>query len=609
MNLLLLLTLLAPQDAPVAERVSDFGRYEGWSEERFDGWDTTSRYVEMRDGVLIAVDVTRPTRDGVVTDEALPVVWTHSRYHRNPAALMKMFGGSGAGIESMVDTNAGLQRLVRHGYVVAAAGVRGSGASTGRYEGLFSENETKDAAELIEWFTAQPWCDGNVGMFGGSYLGITQYMAASQHPPALKALFPDVAAFDMYDLIHPGGVFRADMMRHWADLTRKLDTEVTAPPVEGAEDVMERALADHAENWEVFSEYSAGRYRDHDVESLAWLEHGPTGVLEEVLAAEVPCYHWNGWFDVFVTDACLWYANWRGPQRLGIGAWSHGGMPDAKLMAERARLTGIEQHRWFDRWLKGIENGVDEEPPVQYALMIEPGEWEWRAAEAWPPAAAEYRRFDFLPGPSGSVDSVNDGGLAPPVTREGSIDFDVYEVDPTTTTGSASRWDNAVGAAPVMLYRGLAENDRKCLTYTTPPLEEDLVVVGHPLVELKLLCDAPDVALHVLLEEVDERGAVRYVTEGVLRAALRGTSDAPWDNLGLPYQRSFEGDLEPLAEAEVVTVRMDLHPTATVFDAGHRVRVVVMGADADNTEALPLEGTPTIHVWQVASGIELPVLR
>ena len=107
-------------------RVSEFGKYEGYSEERFDEWLTTSEYVEMRDGVRLAVDVTRPAVNGVAVDGPLPVVWTHSRYHRNPGALVKLMAEDpedAPEIRSMVDAQPDLQRLVRHGYVVAAAGV------------------------------------------------------------------------------------------------------------------------------------------------------------------------------------------------------------------------------------------------------------------------------------------------------------------------------------------------------------------------------------------------------------------------------------------------------------------------------------------------------
>src|SRR5262245_49505082 len=235
-------SLRAQSDGP---RVSEFGRYEGWSEELFDGWKTSSLYVPMRDGVRLAVDVTRPTFYGELVGDPLPVVWTHSRYHRRPPVP------AGAPSPSMVDANPALQRLVRHGYVVAVVGVRGSDVSFGRFEGLFSEAETQDAVEMIAWFAAQPWCDGKVGMWGGSYLGITQYMAASKAPPALAAIFPDVAAFDMYDVIHSGGVFRGDALAHWSELTTRLDRELLGQPVDadpgGA--LRRAALAGHEKNW------------------------------------------------------------------------------------------------------------------------------------------------------------------------------------------------------------------------------------------------------------------------------------------------------------------------------------------------------------------------
>ena len=599
------------QGAGGSEKISEFGHYEGYSEPRFDSWVTTSLYVEMRDGVKLAVDVTRPAVDGEVSDEALPLVWTHSRYHRNPSALGGQRGGSSPSIRSMVDAMPALQRLVRHGYVVAAAGVRGSGASFGRFEGLFSAAETDDAAELIAWFAEQPWCDGNVGMYGGSYLGITQYMAASRHPPALKAIVPDVAAFDMYDLFYPGGIFREDMIAHWDQLTTQLDREWPAPVVDDDPDGVMRAqaIAQHADNWAVLENYSAAPYRDDVTEGLEWLEHGPSPLLDAINESDVAIYHLNGWFDVFALDATLWFANYEGPQRLTMGSWSHAGMADRALMAERGRIGAIEQHRWFDRWLKGIENGVDEEPRIQYALMLDPGDWEWRVADEWPPPGTDEVTLWFTAGPSGSIASAHDHGLE--IDAPARAGRDDYEIDPSTTTGSTSRWDNAVAAAPVMRYDDLAENDAKSTTYTTAPLEEDLVVVGHPVVKLFVESSRGDVDLHVLLEEIDERGEVRYVSEGVLRASHRKLGEAPYDNLGLPWHRSAREDVEPLPAGQPAEVVLDLHPIANLFDAGHRLRVTVMGADADNTRPSPIELPATLSIHrggEHASCLSLPVL-
>ncbi len=607
----------APAEPSGDGRISEFGRYEGYSEARFDEWVTTSEYVEMSDGVRLAVDVTRPAVDGSAIDEPLPVVWTHSRYHRNPAALVRRFNPDVAPadllqIRSMVDAQGDLQELVRHGYVVASVGVRGSGASYGRYEGLFSERETRDAAELIGWLARQPWSDGNVGMFGGSYLGITQYMAASESPDALKAIFPNVAGLDMYDVIYPGGVFRDDMIQHWGELTRDLDINIPAPTVdddiEGVQ--LREAMDEHADNWDVEVQYAAGRTRDHETRELTWMRHGPTGVIDAIREAGVPAYHWNGWYDIFVTDATLWYANYSGPQKMGIGAWSHAGMPDSLLMAERARLGTVEQHRWFDYWLKGIDNGVIDEAPIHYAVMVDPGEWRWASATTWPPAT-EARTFRFSGGTSGSVTSVNDGRLTPwnVDAPDNGTSADEYTVDMTTTTGTATRWDNAVGAAPLMIYPDLQETDARALTYTTDPFDTDLTVTGHPIVTLFVTSSAGDADFFVLLEEVYPDGRSRYVTEGVLRASHRGLDDAPWDNMDLPFQRSFAGDVESLPADGPGELVMDLHPTSTVFNEGNRLRVTIMGADADNAEEV-YDTPPTVTIYRSAaypSGIVLPV--
>ena len=599
-------SLSQDNDASEAQLVSELGRYAGYSQQRFDAWVTTSRYLEMRDGVRLAMDVTRPAVDGQPVEEPLPVVWTHSRYHRNPT----VFRGGGEPV-SKVDAQPALQRLVQHGYVVASVAVRGSGASFGRCSGLFTEAETLDAVEVIEWLVKQPWCDGNIGMFGGSYLGITQYMTASKQPEALKAIFPNVAAFDMYDLIHPGGVFREDMIRHWDRLTEQLDSEWDAAPVDGDDGTLLRqARAQHTDNWDTLEEYAAAPYRDHASEGLDYARHGPSAHLASILEAGVPAYHFNAWYDIFVLDATLWYANYTGPQKLTIGAWSHGAMTNWDLNRERLRLEEVEQHRWFDYWLKGIDNGIMDEPSIHYADMVSPAEWAWRTANTWPPARVEERRLYFHGGPSGSVDSVNDGTLSS-AAPEASGDHDVYAIDPTTTTGTSTRWDNAVGAAEEMSYPDLAPNDRKALTYTTPPLEDDLTVTGHPVVTLHVTSTEEDAVFHVLLQEVDPDGVSRYVTEGVLRGSLRALGEAPWDNLGLPYQRCFEGDRQPLPAQEPTPVVLDLHPTSTVFNRGNRLRVTVMCADADNTESPP-HPEAVIHVHRglpAASSLLLTVVE
>ncbi len=551
----------------------------------------------MRDGVRIAVDITRPAVDGVAVDISYPVVWALSRYHRNFLAPNRQ--------GTNVDAVAGLQRLVKHGYVVCTAAIRGTGASFGRCEEPFSSTETADAVELISWFAQQPWCDGNVGMFGLSYLGITQYMVASHAPPALKAIFPDVAGFDLYDFVHAGGIFREDAFRHWSDSTRRLDTELVPRPVDAdpSGDLMRAAIREHKDNWDVMLGFSSAPFRDSDSELHDWSKYGPSARIEEIRAAAVPAYHFGGWFDAFALDTTLWFANYAGPQRMTIGAWSH-----TELTPYRMALIAVEQHRWFDRWLKGIQNGVDTEAPVRYALMRGPGDWTWEISKTWPVSVTKTLRFALDAGPSGSVESVNDGVLT---LSRGGAGHDVYQVDPTTTSGSHSRWDDAMGQGP-MSYRELRENDGKSLTYTSAVLSADLSVVGHPVVRLFVTSSSGDADLHVLLEEVDEDGGVQYVTEGMLRSSLRRLSEAPYDNLGLPFQMCQKGDSQRLSSNEPDEILMDLQPTANVFEAGHRLRISIMGADRDNTVHSPVVDNTRLRVFRGPahpSEIALPVLQ
>jgi putative CocE/NonD family hydrolase len=563
-------------------KVSEFGKYQGYSKEKFQRWVLASQYVEMRDGVKLAVDVIRPSSDGnEPTEEKVPVIWTHSRYHRNQQAM-------NPGLKSMVDGRPDLQRLVKHGYAVATVGVRGSGASFGRFEGLFSPSETKDSYEIINWLANQPWCNGNIGMFGGSYLGMTQYMAASQGHPALKAIFPDVAGFDLYEVMYPGGVFRQDMIQHWDILTRQLDTQMKAARVDTDKDgkMLAKAIEGHSDNWEVFKEYRKAKHRNTRSPEHSYFTHNPAPFLKAINQAKVPAYHWNGFHDVFVTDATLWYANYAGPQKLGIGSWGHSVFPDRRFIEERMRLMTIEQHRWFDHWLKGIDNGIMDEPPINYSVLNEEKKRGWKTAEQWPPKSSVNTTFYFASGKSGSIDSVNDGLLQLRRPRDGEP-ADKYKVDMTTTTGASSRWDNAVGQGPLS-YGDLSDNDRKSLTYTTAPLKEDVTVTGHPVATLYISCAAEDCDFHVLLEEVNDKGKSSYVTEGVLRASNRTLAEAPWNNLGLPYQRCFKEDQTPLVKGRITELKLDLHPTSTVFNASHRIRVTIMCADKDNTESLKI---------------------
>ena len=590
--------------AQETEKVSRFGEYRGYSEKIYDSSVRTSLYLTMRDGVRIAIDIVRPAEAGKVHKEPLPVVWTHTRYRR---AYIR-----GGKLRSELDSPL-YRTLLEYGYILAAADVRGSGASFGSWQGIWARDETQDAYEIIEWLASQPWCDGNIGMAGGSYLGITQLMAAGTKPPNLKAIFPAVALFDIYAVAYPGGIFYDDFIKHWSDLTHVMDTKVIAAPVEEDKDetLLKSAIADHNRSRPLIDIFMPLKYRDSVDQGTgvqpfyAW---HPAAYTQEINESGVPIYLWCGWFDSFTRDGFLMFRNFKNPRKIVMGAWSHSPR-DPDIQKEEFLPAVVEEIRWFDYWLKGIDNGIMDEPPIRYHVMNAPKDNEWRTANEWPLPEQKPAKYYFREGPSGSVSSANDGLLRLDAPQNDS-GKDEYTVDYTTTTGTATRWDNAVGGG--FDYSGMTENDKKGLTYTTGVLEEDVEVTGHPVVHLWVSSTATDGDFFAYLEEVDAEGVSQYVSEGALRASHRAVHEPHYDNLGLPFHRSHEEDVIELTPGEPAELAFDLQPTSNVFNAGNRIRITVSGADKDNALTPEQSPPPTVTVYRNAghaSYISLPVIK
>ncbi|MGA2531697.1 MAG: CocE/NonD family hydrolase [Candidatus Aminicenantales bacterium] len=591
-------------EAQSQEKISRFGEYKGYSAPVYDSWVRTSRYLTMRDGVRLAADIIRLALKGKVEEKPLPAIFIHTRYRR--AAVSRQ-----GKVQSEADQPLG-QLLLKHGYAVVSVDVRGSGASFGVWQGLFSPDETRGAYEIIEWVAAQPWCDGKIGMSGASYLGTTQLMAATTRPPHLKALLPAVPLFDVYAVGNHNGVFFEDLVKTWSDLTMMLDTTVPAAPVDADRDgsTLKQALKEHAGNRPTIEIFEPLRFRDSRdlvTGALPMLDWHPAGHVREITDAKIPMYLWGGWFDSFTRDAFLMWKNFDVPRKLTVGAWSHSPR-DPEIQKEEYYPAFIEELRWFDYWLKGIDNGIMSEPAIRYQVMKSPKVREWRTAATWPVPEATGVDYYLQAGPSGSVQSVNDGGLKPEQPA-GQNARDAYAADYTTTTGTTTRWDNAVGGG--FGYPDMKDNDTKGLTYTTAPLAKDVEVTGHPVVRLWVSSTTDDAELFAYLEEVDPAGVAHYVTEGTIKASYRALGEAPYDYLGLPFHRSYKEDVVPLKPGEPVELVFDMEPTSNVFDAGNRIRLTITCADKDNAEVKDVSPAPKVTLYRDkgrASRITLPVV-
>ncbi|MBN1348073.1 CocE/NonD family hydrolase [candidate division KSB1 bacterium] len=596
-TLLMLISMTCSESRLPPDAISDFGRYNGYSKPIFNNWIRTSRYLAISDSVKLAIDIIRPAKDGKPAEIPLPVVWTLHRYHR---ALK-----SNGRIISLVDSYPELQRLIEHGYIVVAVDSRGSGASFGKNV-PYSAVQARDAYEITEWLARQSWCDGKVGMFGEAEMGIAQLLAASQSPPHLRAIFPALVTFDVYECIRPGGVYEKHFIDRLARLNYFFDLDHPAVPVD--EDSLGghliKALADHQQNCYFGDDAGALQCRDDASGELSYQVNNPAAYLANVNKSSIPVYLWGGWLDIYARDVFLWYANLSTPKKLAVGPWAHASH-DSTTKAERSELYATELLRWFDFWLKEIDNGIMDEPKIHYTTFADINHWTWHSAGNWLLPELTPEKFYFSGGPSQSIKSVNDGLLTENLPQN-SNSRDKYVVDYSASFGKAARWRRPVG------NYDMTQNDSKGLTFTTFPLKQDMTVTGHPVVSIYVASSVPNIDFHVYLEEIERSGLSRRVTEGMLRASHRAVSKAPYNKLGLPYHRGFKEDLVSLSETEPAQLVFDLNPTSTVFNAGNRIRVTITCADRGNSETLVLSPPPTVYVYkgkQYPSHISLPVMR
>lgn len=613
-------------------KVSEFGKYQGYSEEIYDGSQRISDYLTLSDGTRLAYDLILPTQKGVPASEPLPVLFKYTPYLRTYTIFDKdgkylldpimdfpwyqkamlyiryWFADQGHLIDPLWTTD-WLGNMVKHGYAVIVVERPGTGASFG-VSRQSMEAVGAETNEILNWIASQAWSNGNIGMYGDSQQAWCQFAAASTGNPHLKAIFPAASQLELYDMLeYRGGVANKAFNSFFARVVPYLKHMVT--PVDDDEDgvLLAPARQERSESVDATTMTSTLHeypFRDSVLPDgrYLWEIMSLYPLLERLNRAGVPTYMTTGWYDIFSTDMFFWYDNLIVPTRLTVRPLDHSGMDSTQFDLDYA----AEAQRWFDYWLKGIDNGIMDEPPIHYYVMGVPQKEAWQTSTQWPVETQNLTRFYFDQGKTGSVTSVNDGFLstASPTAPDA---FDVYTVDYTTTSGKQSRW---VSVEEAHDYPDMRANDEKALTYTTPPLETDVEVTGHPVAHLWVSTDAPDLDLFVYLEEVDGSGKSTYISEGTLRASHRKLGQAPFNNLGLPYHSHYQNDLAPIPGEEPVELAFSLLPTAYQFHQGSRIRIAVVCADTDNFDTPVIDPAPKLQLLRDVdhpSFIELPVVQ
>ncbi len=627
---------LRPAKAGTSEKVSAFGAYQGYTANLYDGYRRNSDFLTLSDGTRLAYDLYLPTKKGVTAENPLPVLFIYTPYGRawmvfdeqgnnNLARLVEMpwyytpllklkaqFAPNKNVVLDHVFRTKWLGEMVNHGYAVVAVDRPGTGASFGQFNNDPALG-AKETDEIFNWIAAQKWSDGNIGMFGDSIQAQIQFVAASTGNPHLKAILPATTWMDAYTaMMFPGGIQDTAFDNFYIRANEAFDS--MGVPVDTDPDGILLAQAREERNNQTLALKSVKNSASAPFRDILT----PSGnnfyekyyslypLLDKINRAGVPFYLIDGWYDICDRDDFWIYANLHTPKRLLVRPVDHSEIespgPDVDY--------GAEAQRWFDYWLKGIDNGIMAEAPIHYYVQGADKSAAWKTAAQWPPEDQVLARYYFAHGAAGPSVSVNNGGLervAPGEAAETAADG--YTVDYSTTTGSKPRWS---APADPHKYPNLRDHDAKAMTYTTLPLESSLAIAGSPIAHIWLATGAPDLDVFAYVEEVDAQGNSTYVTEGSLRASLRALSPAPFDTLGLPWHNYYQSEIQPIPRGEPVELVFDLLPTAWQFAPGKSMRITLAFADDGNFATPVLEPAPIVQILRDAdhpSFVDMPVVR
>jgi putative CocE/NonD family hydrolase len=561
--------------------------------------------VPMRDGTILYADVYRPSGPG-----PFPALLTRTPYDKAVAGVVPF-----------------TIRAATAGYAVVIEDVRGRYESEGEF--FTFVNERQDGYDTIDWLANQPWCDGKIGMFGGSYVGLTQWQAALSGHPALKAIVPNVTAANYHNgWTYQGGAFELQFNLSWTLSVLSLNTalranngDVNAPAFQAIMDASDTMTPEFerlplTEN-PVFGEF-APYYDDwvnHPTYDDFWSGLDVSRGWENITAAS---FSMGGWHDIFLGGTIANFTGMtaaaggeRGRHRLMVGPWNHGGMRTGNPIGDAnfgMRSTGAiidegAMHlRWYDRWLRDVDNGFDGEPPVKLFVM---GSNRWRDAQAWPLENTDWQDWYLHSG--GSANSLNgDGSLSREAPGGDPPDSFVYNPRNPVPTRGGGLCCNTVFSLGGAWDQREVEQREDVLVYTSAPLEKAREVIGPIKVILYASSSASDTDFTAKLVDVAPCGFARNLTDGIIRARYRTSMT--------------EASL--ITPGEVYEYEIDLWATGNQFNEGHRIRVEISSSNFPrfdrnpNTGELPGRSTEMVsalqtihHSKEYPSRIVLPVIN
>lgn len=575
---------------------------------QYEGIEYHTFYITMRDSIKIAIDLYLPKN--LEEDKKIPAIMHQTRYWRRPQLRwpFSMFTKGLIGRQGQI-----IKDIVAQGYAIVNVDSRGSGASYGNREYPWTMDEVKDGAEIVDWIIEQGWSNGKVGSIGASYSGTTaEFLTVNKHP-AVKAVILLYSLFDVYDdIAFPGGIYHEFFVENWGKFNAQLDKDklprggflakllvkgVARVKTDKKKKTFKAALIDHEANMQV-SETSEGVvYRDQAPTSKVVETSdvfSPHSYIEEINTSGTAVYSYSGWMDGDYQHSCIKrHLNLTNPHnKLTIGPWEHGGKYSCSTYAPGLAEFNhtAEFLKFFDYHLKGIENGLYDEPKIHYYTV---GEESWKNTDQWPPKTS--KTLDYYLSASNKLSTTQ--------SQEENA-FDKYTIDTTAQTGDDSRWKSVIGMLETpVVYPDLVENIKKHIVYQTEPLESNIIISGHPIAHLNISSSEPDGNFHVYLEEVAPDGTVRYITEGLIRGIHRkvsGSGDCPYTDAVLCHTYlQNDGELMEIDQAEELVI--DLLPISYKVPKGHQLMLSLAGADQSHFELMH----KAVPEWKIHRGKKL----
>ncbi|HSZ23825.1 MAG TPA: CocE/NonD family hydrolase [Candidatus Sulfotelmatobacter sp.] len=533
--------------------------------------------VPMRDGCVLRADLFRPD-----TPDKLPVLLNRTPYNK---AMPGVFTGT---LDAL--------RAAEAGYNVMVQDCRGRFASAGVWN-CFTD-EARDGYDTIEWAARQGWANGNVGSYGASYMGATQWLAATTAPPSLKAMAPSITASDYHDgWTYQGGAFSLFFNVSWTMAAlapaRLLRERADNPAVIGELGAVMSSIDSMRAKMDFTPLKDFPMFRAGAPYFFDWLAHPgyddywrALSIEERHSAINVPALNIGGWYDIFQRGTIRNYTGMRthgataaarNGQRLIIGPWNHS-VPFNNLVGAvdfgfRASAVSADMDgatlRFFDQWLKG-KPGADAEAPVRIFVM---GTNQWRDEKEWPLAGTDFRRY-YLHSRGRANSMYGDGALSTDAPGGEPPDSYLYNpLDPAPTVGGGLCC--YAGALQGGAFDQQAvEHRADVLVYSTEPLPEDVEVTGPIALTLYASSSAPDTDFTAKLVDVSPCGTALNLTDGIIRARWRNSRTTP----------------TMLAPGKVEEFKIDLWSTSNVFKQGHRIRLEVSSSNFPRFDRNPNTG-------------------